>query len=141
LYLWLARGCIAIVFFANVQCGVAFIYTPETYTPAYELSGTVGITVVQALGVLFLMWNVPYAVALWHPVWHRLSLWEAVGMQVIGVIGESAILAYLPYSHAVLRASIERFVLFDGLGLVLLVAAAWLVHRFGKAFQGRIAQS
>ncbi len=43
------------------------------------------------MGVLFLMWNVPYAVALWHPLRHRISLYEALAMQAIGLLGESLI--------------------------------------------------
>ena len=117
--LWLSRGCIAFVFFANVQCAVAFIVSPGAFAPSYELSGAVGMATIQAIGVLFLMWNVPYAVALWHPVRHRLSLWEAIIMQAIGVSGESLLLISLPGGHEVLQSSIERFILFDGMGLVL----------------------
>jgi hypothetical protein len=127
--LWLSRGCIAIVFIANVQCAVSFIASPEAFAPSYELTGTVGVVMIQAIGVLFLMWNVPYAVALWHPARHRLSLWEAVCMQAIGVIGESIILASLPESHDVLRSSIARFVWFDGLGFALLLTAVWFVYK------------
>jgi hypothetical protein len=32
------------------------------------------------------MWNVPYAVAFWDPVSHRLSLLEAIAMQAIGLL-------------------------------------------------------
>jgi len=127
--LWLSRGCIAIVFFANVQCALAFIAFPRVYAPSYELTGSVGAFTIQAIGVLFLMWNVPYAVALWHPVRHHLSLWEAVAMQAIGVMGESVLLASLPGGHLVLRTSLERFVIFDGSGLLLLLAAVWVSRK------------
>lgn len=126
--LWISRGCIAIVFLANVQCAVAFIILPDSYVPQYELTDTAGIATIQAIGILFLMWNVPYAVALWHPIRHRTSLWEAVIMQAIGVIGESIILVSLPESRVVLRSSIERFLWFDGLGLVLLLLAIKMVY-------------
>lgn len=125
--LWLSRGCIAIVFFANVQCAVAFILSPGTFASSYELIGVVGNVTIQAIGVLFLMWNVPYAVALWHPARHRLSLWEAVVMQAIGVIGESIIRVSFPVGHLVLQASLTRFIGFDGFGLCLLAIALWLV--------------
>jgi hypothetical protein len=82
--------------------------------------------------VLFLMWNVPYAVAFWHPVRHRLSLWEAVSMQAIGVVGEAIILASLPESCVVLHTSIVRFAWFDGMGLAILVIAGWLVYTHGR---------
>jgi hypothetical protein len=135
--IWLARGCIAIVFFANVQCAVAFIVSPQTFAPSYELAGVVGATTIQAIGVLFLMWNVPYAVALWHPVRRRISLWEAVGMQAIGVIGEAILLATLPDGHPVLHSAFQRFIWFDGAGLFLLVVAsilvAWFFHLSGES--------
>ena len=135
--LWLARGCIAIVFFANIQCAIAFLLSPSVFAPSYEMAGTIGNATIRAIGVLFLMWNVPYAVALWHPSRHRLSLWEATSMQAIGVIGESIILASLPESHAVLRHSIGRFVWFDGVGLALLLTAVWLIYNLGR-FKGEL---
>jgi hypothetical protein len=133
---WLARGCIAIVFFANLQCAIAFIASPEAFAPSYELSGVIGNTTIQAIGVLFLMWNVPYAVALWHPVRYRISLAEAVVMQAIGVVGESILLNSLPGGYPVLRLSLRRFVVFDATGLLLLIFAAWVVFRKGKLVRG-----
>lgn len=127
--IWLARACIAIVFIANVQCAIAFIAAPDSFASAYELSGVVGTATIQAIGVLFLMWNVPYAVALWHPVRHRLSLWEAVGMQAIGVTGESILTVSLPVGHPVLYSNLVRFILFDGSGLVLLLVAVWFCNQ------------
>jgi len=137
--LWLARGCIAIVFFANVQCAVAFIASPDFFAPSYELTGAVGAFTIQAIGVLFLMWNVPYAVALWHPFKHRLSLWEAVAMQAIGVIGETILMVSLPEGHRELQSSMERFVLFDGTGLGLLLVAAWIAYQEGKRSKGALS--
>jgi len=83
---------------------------------------------LQGLGVLFLMWNVPYAVALWNPTRHRLSLYEAVVMQAIGLIGESFILWNLPTGYNLARASITRFILFDAAGLLSLVVAAYVTR-------------
>ena len=68
------------------------------------------------------MWNVPYAVALWHPVRHRVSLYEALAMQAIGLAGESLILLSCLRRCVVARASIGRFILFDAAGLVLLAS-------------------
>ena len=87
------------------------------------------------MGVLFLMWNVPYAVALWHPVRHRVSLYEAIAMQTIGLIGESLILWSLGGAHPVAAGSVTRFIAFDGVGLIalsaaaLVTAASWLPWR------------
>jgi hypothetical protein len=81
---------------------------------------------LRGLGVLFLMWNVPYAVALWNPIRYRLALWMAIAMQAIGLLGETLIAISLPGQHFLIRASISRFVVFDAAGLLMLVAAAWL---------------
>lgn len=121
---WLARGLIGIVFFFNVECALAFLIAPQSYAPAFELGGAAGEGMVRGMGILFLMWNVPYAVALWNPVSHRRSLLEAVAMQAIGVVGETILLLTFPEGHAAVRDSVMRFILFDGVGLILLGAAA-----------------
>lgn len=113
----------------NVQAAVAFLLAPATYAPGFELSGAPGAAMVRGLGVLFLMWNVPYAVALWHPIRQRVSLYEAVAMQAIGLVGESLILWSLGGRHPVAAASVIRFIAFDGAGLALLALAAWLTRR------------
>ena len=126
--LWLARLLIGIVFLWNVQCALAFLLAPATFAPGFELSGAAGAAAIRGMAVLFLMWNVPYAVALWHPVRHRVSLYEAVAMQAIGLIGESLILWSLGSGHPVAAGSVSRFIAFDGAGLVLLVLAAWVTR-------------
>jgi len=78
------------------------------------------------MGLLFLMWQVPYIVALINPLKHQLSLLEALMMQALGVIGETIILLRIPLQYATLRASITRFLVFDAAGLALL-ALAWLL--------------
>ena len=75
------------------------------------------------------MWNVPYAVAMWNPIRHSISLYEALAMQTIGLIGESMIYATLPEIHSLVRVSITRFIAFDALGLLLLIAAAILTWK------------
>ena len=84
---------------------------------------------MRSVGVLFLMWNVPYVVALWHPLRHRVSLYEATAMQAIGLLGEILIWLGLPPVYSVLQASLLRFIAFDSAGLVLLLLAIWLVRR------------
>lgn len=81
---------------------------------------------MRGIGVLFLMWNIPYAVALWHPMRYRISLYEATAMQAIGLLGESFIWRSQPPVHSVLQASVLRFIAFDGAGLALLLLAIWL---------------
>jgi hypothetical protein len=125
----LARGLIAAVFLVNVQCALAFLLWPDRYAPAFELGGVAGDAMVRGLGVLFLMWNVPYAVALWNPVRHRNFVFVALAMQAIGLVGETLIFTSLPATSEILRASLTRFILFDALGWLALLAAAWLVRK------------
>jgi len=124
-----ASGLIAVVLLMNLQCAVAFLIRPGAYAPTFELQGEVGEAVIRSLGVLFVMWNIPYGVALWNPVRHRLALYEALGMQATGLAGETLIYALLPAMHVVARGAILRFVVFDGLGLLALATAAWLSRK------------
>jgi hypothetical protein len=75
------------------------------------------------------MWNIPYLVALWQPHHHRLSLWEALVMQTIGVFGESYILFSLPSGHLMLHTSLLRFIAFDASGAVALLGALLLANK------------
>ncbi len=125
----LARGLIGVVILFNLQAALVFLLWPQNYISAFELEGIVGETMLRGLGVLFLMWNVPYAVAMWNPIRHRISLYEALAMQTIGLVGESIIYAALPEIHNLMRASILRFIAFDALGLLLLITAAILFRK------------
>ncbi len=126
LRLWISRLLIAYVLFVNVQSAVLFLLQPEVYTPGFELNGAAGAGMLRGMGLLFLMWNVPYAVALSHPVRRRVSLYEALVMQAIGLFGETFLLLSLPPGHAALVDSVGRFILFDGIGLGALVVALFL---------------
>ena len=42
-------------------------------------------------------------------------------MQAIGLIGETVLLVLLPTGHATLNSTVQRFILFDGIGLLLLL--------------------
>ncbi len=126
---WLARLLIGLVLFINVQCAVVFLAVPQQYVASFELSGPPGEGMLRGLGLLFLMWNVPYAVALWNPTRQRTSLYQAVVMQAIGVVGESLLLATFPAGHAAIRESVGRFILFDGSGVLLLALAAILSRK------------
>jgi hypothetical protein len=121
-----ARFLIGIVFLINVQSALVFLLWPEKYAGSFELSGGPGGAMLRGLGVLFLMWNVPYAVALWNPIRYRLALWIAIAMQAIGLIGEVWIALTIPVVHQAIRSSITRFVIFDATGLVLLILAVWI---------------
>ena len=115
---------IGLVLLINVQSALVFLSNPKRFAPAYELTGIPGETAIRGFAVLFLMWNIPYVVALIHPVKYRISLYEAIVMQSIGLVGESFIFWTLPIEHSILRASILRFIIFDGAGLGALLIAA-----------------
>lgn len=123
LRLWVARLLIGTVTAWNLQAAWVFFSAPERFAPAFELSSVPGNAAVRGMAVLFAMWNVPYLVALWNPGRHRLSLWEAQAMQILGVLGESYIYFTLPASYVLLQTSILRFVVFDAAGAILLAMA------------------
>jgi hypothetical protein len=120
---WIAQGLIAIVVFFNLDAAFSFMFRPDLYAQGFEISGIPGRAVTQGMGLLFLMWNVPYLFALAKPIKNFTSLVEAVLMQAIGVIGETILLLNLPGSHPTITSSTERFIVFDGGGLVLLIIA------------------
>jgi hypothetical protein len=130
--LLLARGMIGLVLFFNLQCALAFIWTPGQFAPGFELVGMAGSALVQGMGILFLMWNVPYLVAFYHPQKQRTALYEAIAMQAIGLFGETFLLAGLPSGHAALQATTIRFIAFDASGLILLVMAAMISRSSNK---------
>lgn len=121
--LWLARLLIGVVFFFNVECALSFIIAPEVYAPAFELAGYAGVGMIRGMGILFLMWNVPYAFALWNPMKFGISLIQAIIMQAIGALGETLLLVTFPAGYALLRSSVLRFIVFDASGLVFLIVA------------------
>jgi len=126
--LWASRVFIFIVLFLNLQASILFWIFPTRYSQSFALDGVIGQTVIRALAILFLMWNVPYVFAAIHPIRYKISLVEAIFMQAVGLIGETMIFLQLPESLIVLRQSIQRFILFDGLGFSLLTFAFVLVH-------------
>lgn len=119
------------VFALNVMCALQFIVAPGEYVGAYQLEGTGAEAAIRGFGIVFLMWNATYPLFILKP-----SKYLALGavilvQQLIGCIGETCILLTLPpEGTALLASSIQRFIAFDGGGLiVMLVAYLWL--RFG----------
>ena len=80
------------------------------------------------MGLLFVMWNVPYGVAVLNPERNSISHIEAIVMQAIGVVGESGLLWGLPGGHVEITATLVRFIWFDAGGLVALLAAFAVLH-------------
>jgi hypothetical protein len=129
--IWITRILIFIVFTLNVTCAIQFLRQPASFAPSFDLSSEAGIMVIQSLGVLFLMWNVPYAIAIIHPDRYYVALVSAVIMQSIGVLGESWI--YFQIQSLILsKLSILRFIWFDTAGFFLLLIAMLLIVRERK---------
>lgn len=124
---WISRMLILIVLAWNLEAAISFLVSPAPYLAAFELTGLPGEIAVAGIGVLFLMWQVPYVLALVNPQKFKVSLIEALVMQTIGLVGESILLTRITTEHAMLRSSITRFILFDGIGVLLLGVALGLV--------------
>ena len=129
---WVSRVLIGLVLLDNLQAAVLFLFLPARISPGFGLSGTAGNAVIQGIGLLFLMWCVPYFMATLDPRKHRISFIESIAMQTIALVGETILLVLLPVRSSVLTSSVQRFLLFDGLGLVLLWAAAALLWLPGR---------
>jgi hypothetical protein len=127
--LLLSRAAIAIVLFFNLQCAIQFLISPADYAAGFELIGLPGTIFIRGTAILFLMWNVPYVFALFHPQRYRISYLQAILMQFIAVTGETILRVSLPAGHSLLNASLGRFILFDGFGLVLLIIGYLLIPR------------
>ena len=119
----IARILIGLVFLINIQCAGVFLFDPAAYMHGFGLDSVVGEQMVRAMGLLFIMWNVPYAFALANPIKYRISLIEAVIMQAIGLIGETSILLVGGPYPSPIENTIKRFILFDGVGFVFLLMA------------------
>ena len=126
---WIGRFLIGLVVIWNLQCAIAFLWQPQVYSPGFELENIPGKAMVQGVGLLFLMWNVPYLVAAFHPQKHRISLYEAIVMQAIGLVGEAILLMLLPGEHLTIQATVTRFILYDASGLVMLFAALLITRQ------------
>ena len=117
---WAVRLCFAFVFVVNVQCALGFAFAPEVYMGAYELSGVPGRVGIQGIGIAFLMWNCTYPLVIWRPERHRALAGVVLIQQIVGLAGESAIRATLPTGHDLLASSIDLFITFDAVGLLLM---------------------
>jgi len=136
--IWVVRLCFAFVFVVNVQCALGFALAPEAYMGAYELGGVPGRVATQGIGIAFLMWNCTYPLVIWRPERHRALASVVLAQQVVGLVGESLIRATLPAGHDLLASSIDLFITFDAIGLVLMVASWGIFFLLEKRTCARI---
>lgn len=95
----------------------------------FELSGLVGVFILQGFGILLLMWNVPYVFAFINPIKFMTSYFEAVIMQSIGLVGESLLVFSIPATLVSLHSSVNRFILFDGIGFILILTGFLILRK------------
>ena len=119
----IARLLVAAVFASNLYCALAFVFDPASYVGAYQVEGASAHAMVQSIGIAFLMWNATYPLVIWRPDRYRALFGVVIAQQVIGLVGESALLSTLGPELATLGTSIVRFIAFDAAGLVLLILA------------------
>ena len=127
--LWLARIIVGAVFLMNVSCALAFILQPGKYSPGFEVAGVPGRIYVQGLGILFLMWNATYPPVIFQPIRYRALFVVVLIQQAIGFAGETWLWLTLPAGHSPLRTTGLRFILFDGIGLIAITGAYWLLRK------------
>jgi len=126
--IWLARIAIGFVFIVNIYCALLFILQPQNYIGGFELSGVPGMIIVQSFGILFLMWNATYPPVILRPNTQQALFSIILVQQLIGLVGETWLFLNLPVGYPALYATGLRFIVFDGLGL-LLMGLAYLALR------------
>jgi len=122
---WVARALVLAVFVINIMCALSFILFPELSVDAYQLAGAglPGAVAIQGIGITFLMWNATYPLVIVNPSKFWVLFIIVIAQQIIGLVGELILYFSLPAGYAMLSASIMRFVVFDAIGLVLLLLA------------------
>lgn len=126
--IWIARWLIGSVIFFNLQAALMLLVWPQAYAGAFGVPGSSGTLLVRGIGLLFVMWNIPYLFALANPIRNRVSLVEALLMQIIGLVGEALMLAFGGVYPQAVNTAVGRFIWFDSVGLILLACAFWITH-------------
>ena len=137
------RICFCVVFLLNIQCALGFALFPGYYVASYQLEGPAGLAAIRGIGVAFLMWNATYPAFIVAPRRFRVLGWVVIAQQLIGLVGESLILASVASVSGMelLCSSILRFIVFDGAGLVIMGIsfAVLLKSRLPKPVSGKIS--
>jgi len=124
-WLLLSRIIVAVVMTWNLSAAIPFVLHPESYTASFGVQGggIGGMVLVRGLGVAFLMWQIPYLPVIWHPGRHRTCFLCVLGMQLVGLLGETLMMVNFPPGYLAVKATGWRFILFDGSGLILMGTA------------------
>ena len=98
--LLLPRVMILAVLVINLQCALAFIVNPLVYVASFELVGEPGRAAVIGIGILFLMWQVPYVFALFRSYYDfafapekKLALFGGSGADAGNWVGRGVVFA------------------------------------------------
>lgn len=129
---WVIRICFTFVFIVNVQCALSYIIHPAAYAPGFDLPIETGSVAVAGMGVAFLMWNATYPAFIVSPQRFTVLGWVILVQQCIWLIGETILYFTLPASSHLAAASIQRFIAFDALGLVLMGISFLVWFIYGK---------
>ena len=123
------RLLVLLVFISNMYCAVMFFFNPGDYTAAFQISGEGAQTAIAGVGVAFAMWNVTYLPIIVFPYKFTMLFGVVVAQQIIGLAGETYLYLGLGPAQAIVASSIMRFIIFDTIGLVLLIIALTLSMR------------
>ena len=123
------RLLVLLVFISNMYCAVMFFLNPGDYTAAFQISGEGAQTAIAGVGVAFAMWNVTYLPIIVFPYKFTMLFGVVVAQQIIGLAGETYLYLGLGPAQAIVASSIMRFIIFDAIGLVLLIIALTLSMR------------
>ncbi|MBI5650916.1 MAG: hypothetical protein HZC40_10815 [Chloroflexi bacterium] len=126
---WFARFTVGAVFAINLWCALTFLFDPGSYVGGFELAGEPGRVVVQAFGILFLLWNATYPPVIFDPRTQKTLFKIILIQQTIGIIGETWLALTLSPEHSALIATGARFIVFDGAGLIAMGCAYGLLKR------------
>ncbi|MBQ9069302.1 MAG: hypothetical protein IJ131_09665 [Eggerthellaceae bacterium] len=126
---WISRALVVLVFASNMYCAISFVVNPASFVDAYQLSGEGARAAIAGIGIAFAMWNVTYIPLIVFPYKYRAVFGIVIAQQLVGLAGEIWIYQGLGLSQAILASSIMRFIVFDAVGLVLLIIAGVIALR------------
>lgn len=118
------------VFISNMICIVSFVINPSDYIDSYQLNGSAGAeAAVIGMGIAFAMWNVTYPFYIFSRKNDKKLGLIIIVQQIVGLLGETYIKLGLGNEHTVLISSIDRFIIFDAGGLILLIIGFILINK------------